>query len=435
MSIYDYEAAFHQADITTKAMRKAIDGWFHMYYDRQATADSDPSQRIAYTVVSKLVKTMFGEYRASAEDAFTQSVIGLLDARAKEAVQLALVGGECYLKPCVDGPHMDFILIPRNRMLIFARDHRGMPTDVGTIQRSAWQNHYYTLLERRRVDEQGYLTIENKLYKASNGDNLGVAVPLGSCPLFASLADIYRFPKPVGSVGLVQLRTPMLNCVDGSADGVAVYAAAEGLIANIDENEAQLKGEFQRGKSRIIASRDLLRDGISLEDTLFVGLDDDPEQVGITAFSPQLREQAYLARKQEYLRNVESIIGLKRGMLSDANAEDRTATEITSSAGDYNLTVMDFQQMWQQALQDGANLCAILSTLYGKPAQAGIISVDWGNGVLYDEEATWEGYMNMVSAGILKPEIALAWRFDLPWKTPEQRQAIRDTYIPVDEST
>ena len=34
MSIYDYEAAFNQADITTKAMRKAIDRWFAMYYDR-----------------------------------------------------------------------------------------------------------------------------------------------------------------------------------------------------------------------------------------------------------------------------------------------------------------------------------------------------------------------------------------------------------------
>ena len=127
---------------------------------------------------------------------------------------------------------------------------------------------------------------------------------------------------------------------------------------------------------------------------------------------------------------MESLIGLKRGLLSEVEAAQRTATEITSSAGDYNLTVMDFQQMWQQALQQSANLCAILSTLYGKRAQAGIISVDWGNGVLYDEEATWEGYMNMVSAGILKPEIALAWRFDLPWKTPEQLQAIRDTYIP-----
>ena len=430
MSIYEYEAAFGQADKTTKAMRKAIDQWFDLYYERSATQTQDPCQRVAYTVVNKLVKTVFGEYKAAADDAFTRCIIQALDAKAKLAVQLALVGGECYLKPCMEETGFDFTLIPRNQVLIFARDPNGMPTDIGTAERCTWQNHYYTLLERRTVDAGGFLTIQNKLFKAANAENLGVAVPLTSCPIYAQLPESYRYEKPVGSVGLVQLRTPMFNCIDGSADGVAVYAAAAGLIANIDENEAQLKGEFTRGQSRIIASRDLLRDGVSLEDTLFVGLDDDPEQVGITAFSPQLREQAYLARKQEYLRNVESIIGLKRGMLSDANVADRTATEIASSAGDYNLTVIDFQQMWSYALQDAIRLCAVLSTLYGKPAQAGQVTVDWGNGVLYDEAATWESYMAMVAAGILKPEIALAWRFNLPWQTEDQLQTIRSTYIP-----
>ena len=432
MSIYDYEAAFNQADSTTKSMRKAIERWFSLYYDRSATEENDPCQRIAYTVVNKLVKTVFGEYRATAGDTFTQEIIRQLDRQAKQAVQLSLVGGECYIKPYMDGSAFDFTLIPRDRVLIFSRDHRGVPTDVGTVERRTWGNYYYTLLERRSVDEEGYLTIQNKLYKAANPENLGNEVALSSCPLYKELAEIYRYEKPVYSTGLVQLRTPMLNCIDGSADGVCVYAAAADLIDNINENEAQMRGEFQRGKSRIIASRDLLRDGVALEDTLFVGLDDDPEQVGITAFSPQLRVEAYLARKQEYLRNVESIIGLKRGMLSDANENQRTATEIASSAGDYNLTVIDFQQMWQKALQETAQLCAVLSTLYGKSAKAGDISVDWGNGILYDEEATWESYMGMVQAGILKPEIALAWRFDLPFETAEQVAAIRQKYMQVD---
>ncbi len=432
MSIYDYEAAFGQADSTTKAMRKAIDRWFSLYYDRSADKETDPCQRVAYTVVNKLIKTVFGEYRAAAKDVFTQNIIRQLDGYAKQAVQLALVGGECYIKPFMADGGFDFTLIPRDRVLIFSRDHRGVPMDVGTVERRTWQNYYYTLLERRSVDAEGYLTIQYKLYKAANPENLGNEVALSSCPLYKELAECYRYEKPVCSTGLVQLRTPMLNCVDGSADGVCVYAAAADLIENIDENEAQLRGEFQRGMSRIIASRDLLRDGTALEDTLFVGLDDDPEQVGITAFSPQLRVDAYLARKQEYLRNVESIIGLKRGMLSDANVEERTATEIASSAGDYNLTVIDFQQMWQKALQEAAILCAALSTLYGKPAKAGDISIDWGNGILYDEEATWQSYMGMVKAGILKPEIALAWRFGLPYETAEQIAAIRSNYIPVD---
>ncbi len=433
MSIYAYEGAFGAWDQTSKPMRNAIDSWFSLYYGKGGK-DMDPAQRIAYTVVTKLTKTIFGEYKAFAQDLSAQQVLQELDQVRKQAVALALIGGECYIKPCIQDGKFRFSLIPRNNVLIFARDGWGVPTDVGTVEKTTQGKCYYTLLERRKVDEKGYLTIENRLYKAYNRESLGMEVPLQEVAVYAQLPPSYTYAQPVGSVGLVQLKTPMFNCVDGSAEGVSVYASAAELIGAIDENEAQLRGEFRRGQSRILASRDLLRDG-ALEDTLFVGLDEDPEQVGITIFSPNLREQSYLARKQEYLRNVESILGLKRGMLSDANAQDRTATEIASSAAEYNLTVIDFQAMWQEGLAKALELCAILCRLYQlPPIRDTAFSVDWGNGVLYDEEQTWAAYQQMVEKGMLKPEIALGWRFDLPWETEEERAYIRGLYMPDETS-
>ena len=427
MSIYGYESAFGAWDQTSKAMRSAIGNWFSLYYGK---SEGDPAQRIAYTVVTKLTKTVFGEYKAVSKDKNATLVLEALNKVRKQAVQQALIGGECYLKPYPMGDSFAFTLIPRNNLLVFARDPWGMPTDVGTVEKTVGDKCYYTLLERRKVDEKGYLTIENRLYKSLNADTLGGEVTLGEVAAYEALPASYTYPQPVGSVGLVQVKTPMCNCVDGSNEGVSLYASAADLIGLIDENEAQLRGEFQRGQSRILASRDLLRDG-ALQDNLFVGLDEAPEQVGITIFSPQLREQSFLARKQEYLRNVESILGLRRGMLSDANAQDRTATEIASSAAEYNLTVIDFQAMWQEALEKALTLCGKLAALY----QLGAIkdpsfSVDWGNGVLYDEDSTWIAYQEMVEKGLLRPEIALGWRFDLPWETEEQREYIRKTYMP-----
>ena len=427
MSIYGYESAFGAWDQTSKAMRSAIENWFSLYYGK---SEGDPAQRIAYTVVTKLTKTVFGEYKAVSKDKNAALVLEGLNKVRKQAVQQALIGGECYLKPYPKGDSFAFTLIPRNNLLVFARDPWGMPTDVGTVEKTVGDKCYYTLLERRRVDEKGYLTIENRLYKSLNADTLGGEVSLGEVAAYEALPASYTYPQPVGSVGLVQVKTPMCNCVDGSNEGVSLYASAADLIGLIDENEAQLRGEFQRGQSRMLASRDLLRDG-ALQDNLFVGLDEAPEQVGITIFSPQLREQSFLARKQEYLRNVESILGLRRGMLSDANAQDRTATEIASSAAEYNLTVIDFQAMWQEALEKALTLCGKLAALY----QLGAIkdpsfSVDWGNGVLYDEDSTWIAYQEMVEKGLLRPEIALGWRFDLPWETEEQREYIRKTYMP-----
>lgn len=433
MSIYGYEEAFGAWDKTSGAMRKAIDEWFSLYYQQSATEESDPCQRIGYSVVNKLVKTIFGEYQTTAKDPITQAVVKNLDRQRKQAAQLALVGGECYIKPCPGQEGFSFTLIPRNNVLIFGRDADGIPTDLGTVEKSAYGNFYYTLLERRTVDAQGYLTIENRLYRSSSSTSLGKAVPLSDHPSYGMLPASYRYPVKIGSVGLARMKTPMLNCVDGSPDGVAVYAPAVGLIRNIEQNEAQLNGEFNRGESRIIVSADLLNRNRELSDHLFVGLDEDPERVGITTFAPQLREKSYIARKQEYLRDVESMIGLKRGSLSDAYLEERTATAIESSAADYNLTILDLQSMWEEALCESLRICSVLAGLYKLPVPDGNISVDWGNGVLYDEDRTWEAYQGMVTTGLLKPEIALGWRFNMPTNTKEDLQAIRNRFMPDNE--
>ncbi len=429
MSIYDYEQAFGIADKTSTPMRQAIARWFAMYYDTAAGQEKDACQRIPYSVVNKLVISAFSEYKATANTDFGTLLLQALDKKKRTAMQLAMVGGVCYIKPCPVDKGFSFTLIPRNQVLIFGRDLDGNPTDMGFVERATEGNSYYTLLERRTVDANGYLTIRNRLFRSQDSRNLGAEVPLTQASAFQNLAAEYCFQKPIGSVGLAEMKMPILNCVDGSADGMAVYGAAEGLIRNIDRNEAQMNGEFARGESRIIASRDLLDKELGLQEHLFIGLDEDPERVGLTIFSPNLREESFLARKHEYLRNVESMLSLKRGMLSDSNMEDRTATEITASAAEFAMSVMEYQHMWQQAVEDTLSLCEKLGKLYGYgKCTVGQVNFDWGNGTLYDEEKTWADYMQMVEKGILKPEVALAWRFGMEG---ENHQTIREKLMPT----
>ena len=428
MNIYSYQEAFGASDKTSPAMKKAIADWFSMYFQQDTSADSDPCQRIAYTVVNKITKAVFSEYKTNCEDDRLRRWLRSLEERKQEAMQLALVGGECYLKPCPNGTGFSYTLIPRSNLLIFARDSRGEPTDVGLAERTTLGKYYYTLLERRTVDN-GILTIRYRLYRSATREKLGSEVELTEHPQYRSLPQLWR--SEVGSVGLVRMKTPMVNCVDGSSDAVAVFAPATQLIAAINENEAQLAGEFQRGQSRILVSKDLLdRDG-ELSENLFVGLDEDPQTVGMTIFAPQLRQQSFLERKQEYLRNVESVVGLKRGMLSEVNLDQRTATEIAASQADFSLTVMDFQNMWEEAVGKTMALCGVLAELYGLGRPRDVtVCFDWGNGVLFDEEKTWQGYLEMVRLGLIAPEVALGWRFNMPAETAEQRQLIRQKYMP-----
>ena len=178
----------------------------------------------------------------------------------------------------------------------------------------------------------------------------------------------------------------------------------------------------------------MIKDG-ALQDHIFVGLDEDPETVGITIYNPNIREASFLARKQEYLRNVENVIGLKRGLLSEVEAAERTATEITSSAGDYNLTVIEFQSAWEAAIREAMRVCSVLGQLYKITNACEIkeedVAVSWGNGVLYDEGKTWEEYKDLVAKGLLKPEIAVAWYFDMPYETEEDLQKVREQLMPA----
>ena len=365
-----YALAFQANDITTEKMRRAIREWFGLYYHNEPVSGEDPCQQIPHTIVRKLTKAVFAEYTANTKDTYAESVLKALANKSSEAMQLALIGGESKLKPIPSADGFRFVVIPRNNILVFAKDTDGRMTDVGTAERTVHGNAYYTLLERRTVDESGYLTIKNRLFRSYTKDNLGQEVSLNSIPQYEQLEPEYTYTKPVGSIGLIGLRTPIVNCIDNSQDHVSVYAAATGLIHNINRNEAQLNGEFDRGESRIIVSADMLarnKDGSKvLKDHVFVGLDEDAETVGITTFSPALREASFLARKQEYLRNVENVIGLKRGLLSEVEAAERTATEITSTAGEYNLTVIEFQRMWEETVQETMRVCGILGQLSQK---------------------------------------------------------------------
>lgn len=431
--VWGLEQAFPgRRDCTTPAMQRAVADWFGLYFDDQVTPEEDPCQRLPVVVVSKLQRACFAEYRAICGEEFGRRVLrGLEEVRSK-AMQLALIGGECWLRPAVTPGEISFTVLRRDAVAVLARDSRGRAVELVSGEEFRRGKEKYTLLERRCQTGQGTL-VENRLF-CSRGGGLGMPVPLDRLPQYAALQPRLLL-EGVEQLGLVNLRLPLENCVDGSPDPVSVYAAAAGLIHNINRNERQLCREFENGQSRVFAAADLLyrRPGGRqvLPAGLFVGLDDDPSATGITIFSPALRQQSFLERKREYLRNLESLIGLKRGLLGEVEAAQRTATEVTSSQGDYALTIRDLQLVWQQAAGQALALCRKLAGLYGLPAGAGELVIDWGNGVLFDREKTFAENLQLVEAGMLRPEIALAWRYGLPWETEQDLAAVRQKYMPV----
>lgn len=436
-------------DVTTPQMQQAIRDWFDLYYKAETVGEEDPCQRLPVAVVSKLYKACFGEYSAQIgaagrQNEYMERCQEALDSVRKDAVQLAMIGGEDWLKPIPGEKGFTFTVVRRDAVVIAGRDADKQVTDMISAERTTTATGVYTLLEHRTVDGQGYLTICNKLYwSREETQGLGTPTALDSLPQYADLLPEYTFPKPVGSIGLVSLRIPTENTVDGSKDAVSIFAPAAALIHRINHNEWLLDREFDLGSIRVFASADLLqvrkdRDGKvigrDLPKGLFTGLDGNEADVGIHVFAPTLRNQSFEERKQSYLHSIEGLIGIKHGLLSRMPDQQRTATEISSSAGDYSLTVQDLQEVWENANREALRLCAVLGEMYRFcPANAydpGELSISWGNGVLYDADKTHAENMQMVAAGMLKPELAIAWKFGLPWDTPKDLQNIREKYMP-----
>ena len=427
------EQAFGKGDCSSVRMRAAVREWMDLYYGASRSGE-DGSARLAVLIVSKLCRTVFAEYdvhRDKRDDWAQECYMDALNKVAKTAMQYALIGGECLLK--VVGDH--FVPIRRDCYLPLGRDDRGNLTSVGMMQTLYENGKKYVLLERR-TDMEDNTLIENRLFEV-NGQALGRRVPLDTLTACKMLSDEEFLPN-VPCMGLAVLRMPTVNCVDGSADPVSIYAPAVGLMHALARCEDQLDHEFLNGASRVFASEDLLRPDASgqrgLRDDLFVGLPDDPANVGVTVYSPTLREGSYLARKQDILRSCESLLGLRRGILSEtqAEAQPRTATEIAATSVDYDLTIRSLQRAWQDCVDSTLLVCADLDCdLYGEGWMPDPVQIDWGDGVLYDRARVWAEQREMVTDGLLRPEIALAWYYNLPAETEDDLRTVREKYMPT----
>ncbi len=421
-NVDNIQEVFKDPDTTSTEMQKNINECYDLFYAGEKETE-DNCQRIPVFIIDRLVKTSFSEYKTYAKNDKLNELLKKIDCIKKPAMQSILLGGEAFIKPIMRDNDIDFLIIDRNCFIPLGRDHNGKITKIGLTETTVRSGAYYTLVETRTAGKE--LTIEYKLYRSDRKGILGRQVPLNSLDKYEGLEDIIRLPVE-GNLGMAQIKTPVLNCVDGSQDGICVYSAASKLIRRLNRNEKQMDDEFDLSQKRIIVSQDMFRKDDKgrpiLYDKVFQALDYDEGEVGIKDYSPEIREQSYLNRKNEYLRNIESLCGFKRGLLSNVEEQQRTAKEITDSEGSYNLTIIDFQEMWEDGIKELINICATFSSIYNNgfsDVKADDIIFDFGDGVLYNRDKTFNELLSLVAAGVLDARHLIGWYFEIDTTTPE----------------
>lgn len=438
--VQSFEDAFGAPDITSSEMQKAIASWFNLYFDSSMPCEVDSSQRIPYVIVDGLHKAVFGEYECSVDakedkgERLKASLDELDDCR-QDAFQQTLIGGEGFIKPIPYKGNFIFSFVNRQAFIVLGRDAKGNITSAGTSEVTVKAKTFYTLLERRTVADDGSVTIENKLFKSDAPGVIGSPVALTSVPEYAHLEPEAKLSLPLDNLGLIPIKTPMSNCVDGSKDGVSVYAAAVNEIMNAYGHAKRTDNEYELTEPHALVSEDLQR-----RDTVgnlvpiakyITPIDGSPDEVGYNVYNPKPNQQELEARENQLLRHIEDICGLRRGTISHVDTEDKTATEVLTSSGRYALTIKDFQKMWEKAVFETVRTCNILGRIYHgwDKSELPEVEIGWGNGVLYDEQKDYERLRDLVADGHLKPEYLIKW-MEIKAMDPQEIASVREQFMP-----
>ena len=138
-----------------------------------------------------------------------------------------------------------------------------------------------------------------------------------------------------------------------------------------------------------------------------LNLEDGKDKELYKEYSPEMRDEAFRRGLEEYKREIEFIVGLAYGDLSDAQEVEKTATEVlTSKTRKYN-RVSAIQEKLQTCLEDFVAALAFYSGTYMSRPE---FVCKFNDSILTDEESERQQDRQDVSMGAMSlVEYRMKW--------------------------
>lgn len=395
-------------------MIKAINEWKQMI-DGKAfwTDDYVKSLKIEEGICREFADAVLVEMESNIDNERLDKIYQKCIADLNEELQDGIGLGSFIIKPL--GPNTaEFV--SANHFIPISFDDDGRPTDVGFLSvKRMGDNKVYTRFERHYF-LNGNLTIENKCYRSSNESDIGSKCYLTEVEEWKNIN-----PGPVTYPGMTKMdfgyyKNPVKNKIDGSKCGVSIFESAKEVIEKADKQGARLDWEFESGERAIhVDSRALKLDkrknklGLpKLNKRLFRGLElEEKDKELYKEYSPEMRDESYKRGLEECKREIEFIVGLAYGDLSDVQHVEKTATEVkTSKARKYN-RVTAIQRNLKKCLEDFAAGLAFYNGLY---TSGYVFNCNFNDSILTDEETERKQDKEDVAIGVMSlVEYRMKW--------------------------
>ena len=364
------------------------------------------SLRLESGIVRELANITVSEMTSSvsipALDALYQSAIKKLGQR----MQAGLATGAMCIKPLPDG-HVQYI--PQSAFTPVRYDAAGRLVSVVFPEIIHDGGNYYTRLEWHDLTSSG-LTIINRAYLSTNADMLGREIALSARAEWANIMPQVHYAgvtRPVFGYYV----NPIENTIDGSFAGVSVFDAAADKIKQADVQFGRLDWEFESGeravhvddvalKARKDKDGTVHRDVERLNKRLYRGLNVMPgmDKELFEVFSPEFRDASLINGLEEYKREIEFIVGLAYGDISNPANVEKTATEVIAAKKRKYDTVTAIQANLRDCLDD---LVWALAFYNAQTLSGYEFICDFKDSILVDEETERSHDMQMVSMGVM----------------------------------
>nr|DAK28397.1 MAG TPA: portal protein [Caudoviricetes sp.] len=394
-------------DITmSQPMIDAINLWKDMICGAADWINEDKgitSLKLEECICREFADIALGEMEAGIDNPVLDSMLKNAIRDLNENLQDGLALGSFILKPLGDG-RSEFV--SADKFVPIAFDDEGKPSDIMFFTRKkVGENSWFTRVERHYFDDNHNLVIENRCYRSSSESMIGSPGNLADIDEWANIE-----PGPIVFPGMTKndygyFRVPLKNRVDGSPCGVSIYSAAVSAIRKADIQYGRLDWEYSSGERAVHVDERALRhkDGrVKLPEgkqRLYRGLNLEQNQGELyKEYSPAMRDEAYIRGLEKTYRNIEFIVGLAYGDLSDASEVDKTATEIRASKQRKYNRVNAIQENLRDCLSDFVDALAFYSELYTTKYE---FSCAFNDSILTDEESEREQDRKDVAMGVM----------------------------------
>lgn len=231
----------------------------------------------------------------------------------------------------------------------------------------------------------------------------GEVVPLSCVREWEEISPEIRIPNSDRML-FAYLKSPMDSRDLQSPYGVPITYGCEGIISEIYEHLEAIKKEYRTKQAFIGADAMLFSaDGKLPEDGIFKMLSPlGSERDFWQEFNPEIRFEPYFKRLEQLYATLESAVGTNRGVITEINSANATATEIKRARYDTFAIVEAIRRSWEYAAADLMYSYKKIAEHFLKATAGNMyVSFDWAYLLSESSDESFDQLMRGYEAGVV----------------------------------